>query len=103
MSKKRSQTGMSAPPRKAKVADRNVCATVEIGPAPGISDVTSVGDGNRVVRLDGPPPWYVSTTDAMFLYRHRREMFVTAAEWRQLQAALAKAEKTGSVPGQGGE
>ena len=90
MSKKRSQTGMSAPPRKAKVADRNVCATMEIGPAPGISDVTSVGDGERVVRLDGPPPWSVSATDALFLYQHRPGMFVTAAEWERHQAASAK-------------
>jgi len=75
---------MSAPPRKA--------GTVEIGPAPGISDITSVGDGNRVVRLDGPPPWTVSQEDAMFLYRHRREMFVTAAEYGAQQRALAKGE-----------
>jgi len=83
--RKRSQTGMSAPPRKD--------GTVEIGPAPGISDVTSVGDGNRVVRLDGPPPWSVSQEDAMFLYRHRPGMFVTAAEWERHQAALAKGGK----------
>ena len=96
MSKKRSQTGMSAPPRKAKVADRNVRASVEIGPAPGVSDVTSVADGNRVVRLEGPPPWSVSQEDAMFLYRHRPGMFVTAVEYEaRHQAAIAK---SGSNP-----
>jgi len=89
--RKRPQTGMSAPPKKEKVADRNVCTTVEIGPAPGISDVTSVGDGERVVRLDGPPPWSVSTTDALFLYQHRPHMFVTAAEYEARQRALARA------------
>jgi len=101
----RSQTGMSAPPRKAKVADRNVCATMEIGPAPGISDVTSVADGNRVVRLEGPPPWSVSQEDAMFLYRHRPHMFVTAAEWERYQAALARAAEaaaTADNEGKGG-
>ena len=80
----RPQTGMSAPPRKA--------GTVEIGPAPGISDVTSVGDGERVVRLDGPPPWTVTGAEWLWLLRHRPGWFVTAAEWRRHQAALAKGE-----------
>jgi len=90
MSKKRSQTGMSAPPRKAKVADRNVCATVEIGPAPGVSDVTSVGDGERIIRFDGPPPWRVTEAEWFWLLRHRPELFVPAAEWERRQAALTK-------------
>ena len=92
MSKKRSQTGMSAPPRKAKVADRNVRASVEIGPAPGISDVTSVGDGNCVVRLDGPPPWTVTEAEWLWLLRHRPELFVPVAEWERRQAALQGGE-----------
>jgi len=105
MSKKRSQTGMSAADRNVRgttAADRNVCTTVEIGPAPGISDVTSVGDGNRVVRLDGPPPWSVSAADALFLYQHRPGMFVTAAEYEARQRALARAaEAAATADGEG--
>jgi len=82
MSKKRSQTGMSAPPRKA--------GTVEIGPAPGYSDVTSVGDGERIIRFDGPPPWRVTEAEWFWLLRHRPELFVPAAEWERRQATLTQ-------------
>lgn len=93
MSKKR--TKRDAPAAGAPVA--KAAGMVEIGPAPGISSVASIGDGNRVVRLDGPPPWTVSLENAAFLRRHRPHLFVTAAEWRRHQAALAKAAEAAAA------